>query len=227
MLLHYLPLSLIDLKTQIFTWSISCSAASSKECWPRDQKGVDWFQLLGTSWMWKPSGKLSPGVRTTFPPFTVLQSYFVTREWINVAIRTLLRSVPTQNRSPPPNAMKCFVPQVISGLSCSDNDTIRHRIQKLPDSNPNSPETKLNSVQRMIQSSTMCSMFLYLVCTVVHCYWVTTCSYVTILTLLFELQRRNLRRWFGHTDDPWTPIKFPLELIGQVGAWDQSLAILY
>jgi hypothetical protein len=27
--------------------------------------------------------------------------------------------VPTQNRRPPPNAMKCFVPPVISALSCT------------------------------------------------------------------------------------------------------------
>jgi hypothetical protein len=31
----------------------------------------------------------------------------------------LVRSVPTQNRRPPPKAMKCLVPPVISILSCS------------------------------------------------------------------------------------------------------------
>lgn len=45
--------------------------------------------------------------------------YFVTRQWMKVAIKTLLRSVPTQKRRPPPKAMKCFVPPVISTLSCS------------------------------------------------------------------------------------------------------------
>lgn len=51
--------------------------------------------------------------------------YFVTRQWMKVAIKTLLRSVPTQNRSPPPKAMKCFVPPVISTLSCT-SDTHKH-----------------------------------------------------------------------------------------------------
>jgi hypothetical protein len=45
--------------------------------------------------------------------------YFVTRQWMKVAINTLQRSVPTQNRRPPPKAMKCFVPPVISTLFCS------------------------------------------------------------------------------------------------------------
>jgi hypothetical protein len=44
---------------------------------------------------------------------------------MNVAIKTLLRSVPTQNLRPPPNAMKCFVPPVISGLPCSEDNPVR------------------------------------------------------------------------------------------------------
>jgi hypothetical protein len=44
---------------------------------------------------------------------------------MNVAIKTLLRSVPTQNLRPPPNAMKCFVPPVISGLPCSEDNQVR------------------------------------------------------------------------------------------------------
>lgn len=34
--------------------------------------------------------------------------YFVTRQWRNTAICTLVKSVPTQNLMPPPKAMKCL-----------------------------------------------------------------------------------------------------------------------
>jgi hypothetical protein len=47
---------------------------------------------------------------------------------MNVAIKTLLRSVPTQNLRPPPNAMKCFVPPVISGLPCSEGNQVRNLV---------------------------------------------------------------------------------------------------
>ena len=153
-ILHLLLLSLRDLKVDIFTQAILLSVRWTKHA--RDKK--KWGQFLGTSWMWNPSGKPRPGVRTMFPPFTVLQLaqkkkkssfrfhhnlmtqdtdsywysrwekcylYFVTKLWMNVAIRTLLKSVPTQNRRPPPNAMKCFVPPVISGLFCPENEKFR------------------------------------------------------------------------------------------------------
>ena len=35
--------------------------------------------------------------------------YFVTKQWRNTAICTLVNSVPTQNLMPPPKAMKCLV----------------------------------------------------------------------------------------------------------------------
>ena len=45
--------------------------------------------------------------------------YLVTRKWRNMDICSLLKSAPTQNRRPPPNAMKCLDPRFISGLSCT------------------------------------------------------------------------------------------------------------
>ena len=68
-ILHLLLLSLRDLTVDIFTQAILLSVRWTKHA--RDIK--KWDQFLGTSWMWNPSGKPRPGVRTMFPPFTVLQ----------------------------------------------------------------------------------------------------------------------------------------------------------
>lgn len=44
------------------------------------------------------------------PLFLGTYLYFVTRQWRNTAICTLVKSVPTQNLMPPPKAMKCLEP---------------------------------------------------------------------------------------------------------------------
>lgn len=44
--------------------------------------------------------------------------YFVTKQWRNTAICTLVNSVPTQNRMPPPNAMK-FLDAPFVSIPCT------------------------------------------------------------------------------------------------------------
>ena len=153
-ILHLLLLSLRDLKVDIFTQAILLSVRWTKHArdkkkmgsiprdkldvksiWEAEARGPDYVPAFYRS----PTGTKEKKSSFRFHHNLMTQDtdsywysrwekcylYFVTKLWMNVAIRTLLKSVPTQNRRPPPNAMKCFVPPVISGLFCPENEKFR------------------------------------------------------------------------------------------------------